>query len=186
MNLRSSAAVAALSLSFGLIVPPPPAPVSAAHPGEPPTVTADAWILYDATSDVVLAGTGIDEERAMASVTKIMTALVARQHLDLDAEVRISDTAAAAGESEVGLVAGERWTVRDLFYALLVRSGNDAAIALAEATAGSVERLRRVDEPEGGRARPGPLELRQCPRARRPRPLHLGVRPGGDGPGVAR
>jgi D-alanyl-D-alanine carboxypeptidase (penicillin-binding protein 5/6) len=138
MNLRSSAAVAALSLSFGLIVPPPPTPVPAAHPGEPPTVTADAWILYDATSDVVLAGTGIDEERAMASVTKIMTALVARQHLDLDAEVRISDTAAAAGESEVGLVAGERWTVRDLFYALLVRSGNDAAIALAEATAGSV------------------------------------------------
>jgi serine-type D-Ala-D-Ala carboxypeptidase (penicillin-binding protein 5/6) len=138
MNLRASAAVAALSLSFGLIVPPPPAPVSAEHPGEPPTVTADAWILYDATADVVLAGTAIDEERAMASVTKIMTALVARQHLDLEAEVRISDTAAGAGESEVGLVAGERWTVRDLFYALLVRSGNDAAIALAEATAGSV------------------------------------------------
>ena len=114
MNLRSSAAVAALSLSFGLIVPPPPSPVSAAHPGEPPTVTADAWILYDATSDVVLDGVAIDDPRAMASVTKMMTALVARDHLDLDTLVRISDTAAGAGESEVGLVAGERWAVRDL------------------------------------------------------------------------
>lgn len=139
MNLRRSAAFAALSLSFGLIVPPPPAPVSAAHPGEAPTVTADSWILYDVTADVALAGTAVDERRAMASVTKIMTALVARDHLDLDQEVRVSDAAAGAGESEVGLVAGERWTVRDLLYALLVRSGNDAAVALAEAAGGSVD-----------------------------------------------
>lgn len=137
MKPRLSAAMAALSLSFGLIVPPPPLPVPAGHP-EAPELTAGSWILYDATSDVVLDGAAIADERAMASVTKIMTALVARDHLDLDTSIRISDTAAAAGESEVGLVAGERWTVRDLLYALLVRSANDAAAALAEEAGGSV------------------------------------------------
>jgi len=73
----------------------------------------------------------------MASVTKVMTALVVRDRTDLDERIRISPTAAGVGESEVGLVSGERWSVRDLLYALLVRSANDAAVALAEHVAGS-------------------------------------------------
>lgn len=137
MRPRRVTALAAVLVSFGLIVPPPPLPVPAEHPVAP-ALTARTWILYDATADVVLDGVAIDEERAMASVTKVMTALVVRDRLALDTAIRISDTAAAAGESEVGLVAGERWTVRDLLYALLVRSGNDAAVALAEEVAGSV------------------------------------------------
>src|SRR5680860_163914 len=98
---------------FALVVPAPPTPVPASHPSLP-SVTAETWIVYDATNDVVLAGSGIDETRPMASVTKIMTALVARDELDLDQLVRVSATAAGVGESEIGLVAGERWTVEDL------------------------------------------------------------------------
>ncbi len=126
-----------LAMVFALAIPAPPTPVPASHPSLP-SVTAKTWVVYDATNDVVLAGSGIDETRPMASVTKIMTALVARDELDLDELVRVSATAAGVGESEIGLVAGERWTVEDLLYGIMVRSGNDAAVALAEAAAGSV------------------------------------------------
>lgn len=134
--LASLALAAAVSLS--IVVPPPQVPVTASHP-EPPELTAPSWVLYDATGDVVLAERDADDPRPMASVTKVMTALVVRQHASLDDSVRISETAAGVGESEVGLVPGERWSVRDLMYALLVRSGNDAAVALAEHVGGSVE-----------------------------------------------
>ncbi len=129
---------AAVVVTLSVVVPPSPVPVTASHP-EPPELTASNWVLYDATGDVVLAEQDADVSRAMASVTKVMTALVVRDHAALDERVRISETASAVGESEIGLVPGERWTVRDLLYALLVRSGNDAAVALAEHVGGSVE-----------------------------------------------
>lgn len=122
---------------LALVVPAPPTPVPASHPSIP-SVTASTWVVYDATNDVVLAGSGIDEARPMASVTKIMTALVVRDQLDLDQLIRISESAAGVGESEIGLVAGERWTVEDLLYGIMVRSGNDAGVALAEEAGGSV------------------------------------------------
>lgn len=75
----------------------------------------------------------------MASVTKLMTALVVRDHVGLDDRVRVSEAAADVGESEIGLVAGEVWSVRDLLAAMLVRSGNDAAYALGEYVGGSIE-----------------------------------------------
>jgi len=93
----------------------------------------------DVGSGAVVLEHNADEERAMASVTKLMTALVVRDHTDLDDRVRISEAAADVGESEIGLVAGEVWSVRDLLAALLVRSGNDAAYALAEYVGGSIE-----------------------------------------------
>jgi len=137
MTAPSSLAVAA-AIVLGVVVPPPSVPVTAGHP-EPPQLTAASWVLYDATGDVVLAAGDPDTPRAMASVTKVMTALVVRQHAAIDERVRISETATEAGESEVGLVAGERWTVNDLLYALLVKSANDAAVALAEHVGGSIE-----------------------------------------------
>ncbi len=105
---------------------------------EPPTLESEAWIAVDAASGSTLLEFNADEERAMASVTKLMTALVVRAHADLDDRVRISEAAAAVGEAEVGLVAGEVWSVRDLLAAVLVRSGNDAAHALAEYVGGSI------------------------------------------------
>jgi serine-type D-Ala-D-Ala carboxypeptidase (penicillin-binding protein 5/6) len=74
----------------------------------------------------------------MASTTKIMTALVVLESVDLD-EVMTVPAAAAVGGSSGRLVAGERLRVRDLLTALLVASGNDAAITLAEGVAGSQE-----------------------------------------------
>jgi len=105
---------------------------------EPLALEAEAWIAVDIGSGTTLVEHNADEERAMASVTKLMTGLVVRAHADLSDRVRISEAAAAVGEAEVGLVAGEVWSVRDLLGAVLVRSGNDAAHALAEHVGGSV------------------------------------------------
>ncbi len=121
-----------------LTVPVPPVPVSAPVP-EPPAVTAASWTLYDATAGVRLAGVDDELSRPMASVTKVMTALVVRDHTTLGERTRISELATAVGEAEIGLVPGERWTIEDLLYATLIRSANDAAIALAEHVGGSVE-----------------------------------------------
>lgn len=120
------------------VIPPGGLPVSSATP-EPPELTAAAWTLYDVDAGVVLASQEADVERPMASVTKIMTALVVRDHTELDERVRITESAAATGEAEIGVAPGELWTVEDLLIAVLVRSGNDAAVALAEYVGGSVE-----------------------------------------------
>jgi len=110
----------------------PPAPEIA-------ELTAEAWIIAEVDTRTVIAEYNADEERAMASVTKLMTALVVRQNSELTDRVRISEAAAAIGEAEIGLIAGEVWSVRDLLAAVLVRSGNDAAYALAEHVGGSIE-----------------------------------------------
>lgn len=77
------------------------------------------------------------EQRAMASITKIMTALVVLDEADPTETVVVSPAAAAVKESGVDLVAGERFTVQQLLEATLVPSANDAAFALAEHVAGS-------------------------------------------------
>lgn len=106
---------------------------------EEPVLESEAWIVIDAETGISLTENNADEERAMASVTKMMTALVVRDHADLTDRVRISEFAAAVGEAEIGLVPGEVWSVKDLLAAVLVRSGNDASFALAEHVGGSIE-----------------------------------------------
>lgn len=128
----------AVALVLSAVVPPAPVPVESTPPPLP-EVSATAWVLYAPETGRVLDGHNTDEQLPMASVTKMMTALVVRDVLALDERVRVSAGAAGTGEAEVGLVPGERWLVEDLLYALLVRSGNDAAVALAQAAAGSVE-----------------------------------------------
>jgi D-alanyl-D-alanine carboxypeptidase len=115
------------------------APVRTPAPTTLPALTAEAWIAVDAASGVAVVEFNADEQRAMASVTKLMTALVARDHSGLDERVRVSDAAADVGEAEIGLVAGEVWSVRDLLAAVMVRSANDAAYALAEYVGGDIE-----------------------------------------------
>ncbi len=117
----------------------PPRPIERVPPMPPPAVSAPAWILYDDTNDIVLDGVETDRSRAMASTTKMMTALLAVESGRLDETVTVSSRAVSIGEASIGLVAGERLPLEDLVYAFLLRSGNDAATAAAEHLGGSVE-----------------------------------------------
>ena len=65
-----------------------------------PELTAEAWIVVEVSSGLAIAEHNADEERAMASVTKLMTALVVRDHSELDERIRISEAAADIGEAE--------------------------------------------------------------------------------------
>ncbi|MCA1738461.1 MAG: serine hydrolase, partial [Actinobacteria bacterium] len=115
------------------------------NPGiKPPEIEAEAWALLDTDSGLYLTGENPDEQLPTGSVVKIMTALVVLDEgVDLDEEVPISKEAESyVGNlySNVGLIAGERVTVRDLLAAILMPSGTDAAYALAEHVGGgSVE-----------------------------------------------
>lgn len=137
MRFRPGLVAVLATLSVGATQPP--IPIDRIPPTPLPTVTAPAWILYDETNDVTLDGVDVDIPRAMASTTKLMTALLAVESGRLDEVVTVSPRAADIGESEIGLVAGERIRMEMLVAAILIRSGNDAAIAIAEHLAGSVE-----------------------------------------------
>jgi D-alanyl-D-alanine carboxypeptidase len=122
------------------------APVAAAV-GPPPTPEGSAWLLADGQTGEVLAERASSEPRAMASLTKMMTALVALESGDPDRVVTVAPAAVAVGESSAGLTRGERITMRDLVKGLMIGSGNDAAIAIAYAVAGSeAEFVVRMNE----------------------------------------
>ena len=114
-------------------------------PATPPVVETGSAILADMDSGQVLFQRAPDQRRPIASVTKIMTALLVLERSDLDDVVTVSERAAfppnLAGLSALGLKAGERIPVRELLYALLLQSANDAAIALAEHVSGTEERF---------------------------------------------
>jgi serine-type D-Ala-D-Ala carboxypeptidase (penicillin-binding protein 5/6) len=105
--------------------------VAAAQAGAPP-VSARAFIVENTATGEVLAQHGAWGRVPIASITKLMTVLVALDHADWNDVVRVRATAAAVGESTVNLRVGERITVRDLVKAALIQSANDAAIALAD------------------------------------------------------
>jgi D-alanyl-D-alanine carboxypeptidase (penicillin-binding protein 5/6) len=122
----------------------PPVPVEGLFTGSPPDVTAQTWILYDATFDRVLAEQEADQRRAMASTTKMMTALLVVDNGSRFDRVTISETAPEVGEAEIDLVAGEVWTVDQLLNAMLLGSANDAALAVAEHVGGTVDGFVRL------------------------------------------
>ncbi len=122
----------------------PTQPLEALAPLSPPEVTAEAWLLWDDTFQRELGSLQANEARAMASTTKMMTAIVALENSNLDDQVIVSEDAAAIGESEIDLVPGETWRMEDLLRALLMRSANDAAVAIAEHVGGSVPGFVRL------------------------------------------
>src|SRR5690606_1705004 len=103
-----------------------------------PTIDAGAWILYDATAGVVLAEYNADTQRAPASITKIMTVLVALEHGNPEDLVTISNRAAATGEREINVVPGERVPLGASMKAAIIHSGGDAASGIGEHVGGSV------------------------------------------------
>lgn len=106
-----------------------------------PPVDARAWALIDARDGDVLVSHAAARKLPIASTTKLMTAYVALRELPLDRIVRAAPYAAEYGESLLELRPGQRISVRDLLYGLILRSGNDAAYDLALAAAGSESRF---------------------------------------------
>jgi serine-type D-Ala-D-Ala carboxypeptidase (penicillin-binding protein 5/6) len=107
-------------------------PASAAAP---PAVDARAWLVENAgTGDLLLAHDG-REHLAIASITKLMTVLVALDHLRLSDVVTVDPRVTSVGEESIALRPGEQLTVADLVRGALIQSANDAADALALATA---------------------------------------------------
>jgi D-alanyl-D-alanine carboxypeptidase (penicillin-binding protein 5/6) len=104
--------------------------------GRIPALSAAAAVLADSDTGQPLLVLNPDQPRAMASTTKIMTALLALERSNLTDQVVVSPTA-LVGEASMGLQVGEMLTVEDLLWGLLLNSGNDAAVALAEHIAGS-------------------------------------------------
>lgn len=102
-----------------------------------------AAALFDVNGKKVDFSYGIHERRYPASTTKILTALVAIKNGNLDDMVTVSENAAAssfaADEQTCGLIAGDQLTLRDLLYGLILYSGNDNAVAIAEHVAGNME-----------------------------------------------
>lgn len=96
-------------------------------------------VAYDRDTGLKIWGKDENKKTAMASTTKIMTAIVVIENSNLDEFVEISKKAAWTGGSKLGLKNGDKISVRDLLYGLMLRSGNDAAVALAEYVGGSVE-----------------------------------------------
>lgn len=118
---------------------PPPLPRlrEAERLDGPPIVSARAWAIADGRSGRFLWGARERQALPMASTTKIMTAhvvlgLAAENHKVLEEEVRFSEQADKTTGSTSRLSAGDRLPVRDLLYGLLLPSGNDASVALAE------------------------------------------------------
>ena len=120
-----------------------PLPVIAA-PAYASTPDAASCILMDAKTGAVLYEYHADDALPPASVTKVMTMLLVFEAIDsgllsLTDTVRISETAASMGGSQIFLALGEEMSVNDLLKGLIVSSANDAAVALAETIAGSEE-----------------------------------------------
>ena len=101
-------------------------------------LNARSCIVLDRTSKKVLFGKNEYNKVKMASTTKIMTATIILENCDLSETVTISKKAAGTGGSRLGLKTGDKITIRDLLYGLLLVSGNDAAVSLAETCSGSV------------------------------------------------
>ncbi len=103
---------------------------------ETPEIQALAGMIIDLRSGSVLFEKNSTERRPIASLVKIMTAIIVLEHAELEDEVIISTRAAQIGENTMALTAGEVYTVKELLYGLILNSGNDAAYALAEKVAG--------------------------------------------------
>ena len=107
--------------------------------GAEPEVAAQGAALIDGKTGRLLWGQNADEPMAMASTTKIMTAILVLENCEMDEVVTVSKNAARQPEVHMELKEGERWKVGDLLSVMMLRSYNDAAVALAEHISGSVE-----------------------------------------------
>lgn len=103
------------------------------------SISAASAIAMDLDNGRVLYGYNIDEQRLIASITKIMTCIIAIENGSLDKEIIVSEEIYEAYGSAIYIEVGEKITLRDLLYGLIMRSGNDAALVIAKEISGSKE-----------------------------------------------
>lgn len=106
---------------------------------EEPNINARAAIIYDRETKEIIWGKNENDKKSMASTTKIMTAIVVLENAKLTDIVTVSKRAAGIGGSRLKISEGDKISVNDLLYGLMLKSGNDTAIALAEHIGGSVD-----------------------------------------------
>jgi D-alanyl-D-alanine carboxypeptidase (penicillin-binding protein 5/6) len=107
-------------------------------------INAISAIAVDCETKIVLYEKNAYNPIEIASTTKILTTLVAIKCGDLNKKIVISEKAASIRGSEIGLKKGEEITLKELLYGLMLRSGNDAAIAIAEGISGSVDEFLKL------------------------------------------
>jgi D-alanyl-D-alanine carboxypeptidase (penicillin-binding protein 5/6) len=135
--------VARAALLAALLLLLAPAAAAAARDC-PDAVRAENAIVIEVTTGEVACERAADERRPVGSAVKLMTALLTLERVDLKDRFRASSYRPAPVESQIGLLPGERMSVRDLLRGLLAESGNDAAMTLAEGVAGSERRFVRL------------------------------------------
>ncbi len=104
-----------------------------------PVINAKHALVFDRNSKIPIYGKKEKEKCKMASTTKIMTAIVVIENSQLDDIVKISQKSARTGGSRLGLNTNDTISVKHLLYGLMLKSGNDAAVALAEYTGGNID-----------------------------------------------
>jgi len=149
------AAAPASNLPTPQAVPKPAVPVPGSGPTPPPpTIDAKSWVLMDYASGQILIGSNEDMRVAPASITKVMTSYVvsaelAHGKIHMEDPVTISEKAWRSGGAGTDgstsfLQLNSQVALKDLLYGMIIQSGNDAAIALAEHTAGSEETFAQL------------------------------------------
>jgi len=136
-TLRYLSTIVILLLSTSFIVVSPAA-------SEGVTVSASGAVLIDSNTGRILYSLNPHKKLPMASTTKIMTALIAIEYGKLDEVVKIKRNSVGIEGSSIYLYENEEITLRDLIYGLMLRSGNDAAVAIATHVSGSVENFAEL------------------------------------------
>ena len=109
-----------------------------------PNVTAKSAIVMDAATGKVIYSKAAKERRYPASTTKMMSLIVALEHGNLDDVITASPNAASTEGSSLWLTQGEQMTMTDLLYGIMLISGNDATVAVAEHVSGSVQKFAEL------------------------------------------
>lgn len=102
-------------------------------------ISASSVIVMDSDNKRVLSGYNYHDKRLIASISKIMTAIVAIEYGDLDKKIEVTDIIKKSFGSGIYIKVGEKITLKDLLYGLMLRSGNDAALQIAEHISGNVD-----------------------------------------------
>ncbi len=145
-----------ITFLFAFIVAFAPSLVRAQQLPVPPALAAKSWLLIEAGSGQTLASQAADERLEPASLTKLMTAYLTfaalkQGTIKIDQAVPVSEKAWRTGGSKMFIRVGTQVTVEDLIKGMIVQSGNDACIALAEAIAGSEENFAQMMNREAQR-----------------------------------